>query len=194
MSLTVAIDDEYIKAAAIASFKASLAAAETSAIEAKNEYITAKQRLEDASNLVNAFKSLLAGVDATSQTTYQDEDTTDENNSTEEITEEQAHSIPKKRRLGGIDAATLQQLEEAGAARTSDELIALVASVYSGPVSPKSVRNALGEFIKSGKVIKQYSKANQAYYYSISSWTPTDSTTDGEEQEKQEDEDLDFGF
>ncbi|NML65225.1 hypothetical protein HHL22_08420 [Hymenobacter sp. RP-2-7] len=188
MSLTVAIDDEYIKAAAIASFKASLAAAENSVRVAQNEYTTAKQKLEDASNLVNAFKSLLAGVDATPEVADQDESAP-----TEESDEEQTHLPSKKRRLGGIDAATLQQLEEAGEARTSDELVALVANAYSEPISPKSVKNALGEFVKSGKVIKQYSKSNQAYYYSISSWISTEANTEENEQQKQED-DLDLGF
>lgn len=167
MSLPPPLDNEYIRAAAIASYKASLATAERDEKVAKDEYEAAKRKLDEAANLIIALKFLLAG-NGSDMPSLDRNEAAQNNGPDGEEPDNPTEQIAKKRR-GGIDKMTLEVLKEAGSgsSRTSDEVFALVANAYPEPISSKSVKNALGEYVKTGQVTKQYSKEHSAYRYGI---------------------------
>lgn len=181
MSLPPPLDTEYIRAAAIASYKASLATAEEDEKAATDAYEAARRKLLAASNLVLAYKALLASDDVVVEQPSERTEALSTQVDRVDVTHtnEPPQQIAKKRRSGGIDVATFQQLEENGPRLTSDELVALVAKLYSEPISPKSVKNALGEYVKAEKVFKQYNKEIQAYQYSIAEQVTNELSTDG---------------
>jgi len=195
MLLPLPLDNGYIKAAARAAFREALNAAEKDEKAAGDDYAAAEKRLAEASSLVSAYRVLLEGIEA-EQAGVSDAPTSDKE-------EEEDHSkygshpvVIKKRRLGGIDTATWEQLEKAGSPRTSDELVALVASIYPEAISPKSVKNALGEFVRDGRVIKQYSKESQAFCYAMPEWIEDklneDALPEHTEQPNKTQRDLEF--
>lgn len=155
MSLSITLDVVGIKAT-VAAIEAFLDKAKNAEKEAQSACDEAQQKLDDAVNNVKLYSQLLNQFIIKSEGEVEDRKNDSKGDD----------AIATRKTRSGIDVMTLQLLKESGLAKTSDEIFAMVANASEVAISDKTVKNALGEYVRTKKLVKRYSKEKGAYLYS----------------------------
>jgi len=163
MSFSLPLDVESMRVL-VASLEVAIKSMREDEEKVLAEFNAAKKKFQDWSDGLKQNQEWVIAINQQLAQINKDAQENPPSDASPEVAFNSPEQLTKSRRRKGVDDVTWDIFTADDSPKSADELVRLVNTQFPD-ISPKSVKNALGEFVKKQLVVKYYSKAQRIWLY-----------------------------